>query len=64
MWVAVRVGGGWWRESDQGWRRHAGERRVNGASVVIGLGHIEQPARYVSADVLHISVFIFLPILL
>jgi hypothetical protein len=45
-WLLVWVAG-WRRESDQVWRGHAGERRVNGASLVIGLGHIEQPARYV-----------------
>lgn len=60
--VIARVGGG--PRVVGGWCRHAGERRVNGASVVIGLGCIEQLARYISADGWHVSVFIFLPILL
>lgn len=49
MWVV-----GWRYEIDRGCRMHAVERRVKRA--VIGLG---QPARYVLADVSHISVSIF-----
>jgi hypothetical protein len=49
MWVV-----GWRHEIDRGCRMHAVERKVKRA--VIGL---EQPARYVLADVSHISVSIF-----